>query len=301
MKFNLGDKVKIKSNGVIGIIISRGYNEYLDENDKQQSFEEYQIEADKYYQCNEDEIELCNPIIEVTKDTMNKIYDGILNIKPISDNRVKYEIDNNGNMFKLGDSIKEMKCGNCREFDKTTGICKYNNIAVCRDSGGVCEGYYPSVQEIEVEDKKNCKDCDYFVKSSLGNYCDFYGILLNIMRGCNEFQLKKHKEGIKDIKTETIENDPVNPFMEEYERIVTDTMELCKKKNKDYGSSVQDTYERFGDISYLTRITDKYNRICSLMTKENKVKDESVIDSIKDMGNYCFLWATSKSLEEKGE
>lgn len=58
MKFNLGNKVKIKSNGVVGIIIARGYNEYLDENDKQQSFEEYQIEADKYYQCNEDEIEL---------------------------------------------------------------------------------------------------------------------------------------------------------------------------------------------------------------------------------------------------
>lgn len=58
MKFNLGDQVKIKSNGVVGIIIARGYNEYLDENDKQQSFEEYQIEADKYYQCNEDEIEL---------------------------------------------------------------------------------------------------------------------------------------------------------------------------------------------------------------------------------------------------
>lgn len=58
MKFNLGEKVRIKSNGIIGIIIARGYNEYLDENDKQQSFEEYQIEADKYYQCNEDEIEL---------------------------------------------------------------------------------------------------------------------------------------------------------------------------------------------------------------------------------------------------
>lgn len=58
MKFNLGEKVRIKSNGIIGVIISRGYNEYLDENDKQQSFEEYQIEADKYYQCNEDEIEL---------------------------------------------------------------------------------------------------------------------------------------------------------------------------------------------------------------------------------------------------
>lgn len=198
MKFNLGDQVRIRSNGVIGIIIARGYNEYLDKNDKQQSFEEYQIEADKYYQCNEDEIELCNPIIEVTKDTMDKIYDGILNIKPISNNRIKYEID--------------------------------------------------------VED--------------------------------NEI-IKKEK--------------PINSFMEEYKKIVTDTMKLCERKNNDYGSSVQDTFKKFGDISYLTRIADKYNRICSLINKENEVKDESILDTIKDMGNYCFLWCASKSLDNKGD
>ena len=192
MKFNLGEKVRIKSNGIIGIIIARGYNEYLNENDKQQSFEEYQIEADKYYQCNEDEIELYNPIIE--------------------------------------------------------------------------DGKYLT------KDRIDCKMCE-----------ELMGLL-------------KPQE-VKNVKVES--NDPVNPFMKEYKKIVNEIVELCKRKNADYGSSVQDTYEKFGDISYLTRITDKYNRICSLMTKENKVKDESIIDSIKDMGNYCFLWATSKSLEEK--
>ena len=192
MKFNLGERVKIKSNGVIGIIISRGYNEYLDENDKQQSFEEYQIEADKYYQCNEDEIELYNPIIEEGKYLTKDIID-------------------------------------CKMFEELMGLLK--------------------------------------------------------------------PQEIKNVKVKG--NNPVNPFMEEYEKIVNEIVRLCKRKNADYGSSVQDTYEKFGDISYLTRITDKYNRICSLMTKENKVKDESIIDSIKDMGNYCFLWATSKSLEEK--
>lgn len=232
MKFNLGDKVRIKSNGVVGIIIARGYNEYLDENDKQQSFEEYQIEADKYYQCNEDEIEL---VMDYEKK--------LKNVKVINEGRVILGLNEEGNI------IKERKCcGNCSEFDKSTGICEYNNIAVCRDSG-ICEGYYPEIQEINLEDN----------------------------------------------------NDPVNPFMEEYKKIVTDTMNLCERKNLDYGSSVQDTYEKFGDISYLTRITDKYNRICSLMSKDNEVKDESVIDSIKDMGNYCFLWVTSKSLEEKGD
>lgn len=196
MKFNLGDKVRIRSNGVVGIIIARGYNEYLDENDKQQSFEEYQIEADKYYQCNEDGIELV---------TIGQVLQSIYDIPP----QIKINLD----------KIKE--------------------------------------------------------RTSI-----------------NEDNEKK----LKNVK---VEDDPVNSFMGEYERIVTDTMELCKKKNKDYGSSVQDTYQKFGDISYLTRITDKYNRICSLMSKDNEIKDESILDSIKDMGNYCFLWSASKSLDDR--
>lgn len=98
MKFNLGDKVRVRSNGVIGIIIARGYNEYLNENDKQQSFEEYQIEADKYYQCNEDEIELCNPIIEegeyLTKDIIDcKMFMDYEKCKCETDNQNKTQIE----------------------------------------------------------------------------------------------------------------------------------------------------------------------------------------------------------------
>lgn len=190
MKFNLGEKVRIKSNGIIGIIIARGYNEYLDENDKQQSFEEYQIEADKYYQCNEDEIELCNPIIEEGKYLTKDIID-------------------------------------CKMFEELTKLSK--------------------------------------------------------------------PQEIKNVK---VEDDPVNPFMEEYERIVNETVKLCKRKNADYGSSVQDTYEKFGDVSYLVRITDKYNRICSLLENGKvEVRDESITDTIVDLANYCFLWASSRNLQ----
>lgn len=260
MKFNLGDKVRIKSNGVVGIIIARGYNEYLDENDKQQSFEEYQIEADKYYQCNEDEIELVTigqvlqsiydipPQIKINLDkikertSINEDNEKKLkNVKVINEGRVILGLNEEGNM------IKERKCcGNCCEFDKSTGICEYNSIAVCRDFG-ICEGYYPEIQEINLEDN----------------------------------------------------NDPVNPFMEEYERIVNETVKLCKRKNTDYGSSVQDTFEKFGDISYLTRITDKYNRICSLIENgKAEIRDESTTDTIVDLANYCFLWASSRNLQD---
>ena len=70
-------------------------------------------------------------------------------------------------------------------------------------------------------------------------------------------------------------------------------------KNADYGDSVGDTYNKFGDISFLTRITDKYNRICSLMNKEADVKDESIDDTILDMANYCVLWLVEREFKKQ--
>ena len=70
-------------------------------------------------------------------------------------------------------------------------------------------------------------------------------------------------------------------------------------KNADYGDSVGDTYNKFGDISFLTRITDKYNRICSLMDKEADVKDESIDDTILDMANYCVLWLVEREFKKQ--
>lgn len=193
MKFNLGDKVRIKSNGVIGIIISRGYNEYLNENDKQQSFEEYQIEADKYYQCNEDEIELCNPIIEEGKYLTKDIID-------------------------------------CKMFEELTGLLK--------------------------------------------------------------------PQEIKNVK---VESNSINPFMKEYKKIVTDTMNLCEKKNADYGNATDKSFKQFGDISYQVRCFDKWNRINTLLKNGKAEVSESLEDSLLDLSNYLFLWVTSRRLKNEGD
>ena len=113
--------------------------------------------------------------------------------------------------------------------------------------------------------------------------------------------LQETLDEVKETLQKTLDKvkEPVeNEFMEEYKKIVTETMELCVKKNKDYGSSVQDTFEKFGDISYLVRITDKYNRICSLLQNgKAEVEDESCSDTIRDMGNYLFLWLASRNLK----
>lgn len=75
--------------------------------------------------------------------------------------------------------------------------------------------------------------------------------------------------------------------------------ELCEKlhetyakKNKDYGDSFGQTFEKLGIISAVTRISDKYNRLVSLCTKpeeERMVKDETISDTLLDMANYCIM------------
>lgn len=63
-------------------------------------------------------------------------------------------------------------------------------------------------------------------------------------------------------------------------------------KNADYGDAFGETYKKLGIISAVTRITDKVNRLQSLATKseeERMVKDESIIDSAKDLANYAIM------------
>ena len=67
--------------------------------------------------------------------------------------------------------------------------------------------------------------------------------------------------------------------------------EMYIKKNSDYGDSVGELYRRLGDISFLTRISDKYNRLMNLMTKDKPEQHfESIQDTIQDMANYCIIW-----------
>ena len=72
--------------------------------------------------------------------------------------------------------------------------------------------------------------------------------------------------------------------------------ETYEAKNHDYGNSVQNTYDLFGDISFLTRINDKINRLNTLCTKdEMKVKDESINDTILDLANYAVLFYITRN------
>ena len=79
----------------------------------------------------------------------------------------------------------------------------------------------------------------------------------------------------------------IHPFQE----ITNGLYETYCKKNRDYGNSFDQSLNKFGEIAALIRISDKYNRLCSLITnKEQEVKDESIDDTILDMANYLIMW-----------
>lgn len=65
------------------------------------------------------------------------------------------------------------------------------------------------------------------------------------------------------------------------------------KKNTDYGSSFDDSLDKFGSIAGVVRISDKYNRLVQLVQNAGKglVNDESMSDTLLDMANYAIMMA----------
>lgn len=77
------------------------------------------------------------------------------------------------------------------------------------------------------------------------------------------------------------------------------SMEITKRKNADYANN-SDAFANFRGASLvgltpaqgiLVRMTDKLTRVGNLLTKEAQVKDESILDSLKDLSNYSLILA----------
>jgi hypothetical protein len=65
---------------------------------------------------------------------------------------------------------------------------------------------------------------------------------------------------------------------------------LFKDKNVAYGDSFGVSFRKYGPISALVRLSDKWNRIESLILgAPNNVPDESILDTINDMITYLLM------------
>ena len=92
--------------------------------------------------------------------------------------------------------------------------------------------------------------------------------------------------------------------IEKHEQICNEIHEMYIKKNADYGDSVGELYAKLGDISFLTRISDKYHRLMNLMCdsdgyKRKDINYESVDDTIQDLANYCIIWLMEREMNKE--
>lgn len=245
MKFNVGDKVRIKEDLSQCKFWGSTYtNEYVGkEATVTETYDNGLIQLD----IDDGEWNWSEGVLELIKDSEKKMrrIDYVLNAK----DPIKVLVEE----FNLG-----LDCCECHYDDECDGISVNCNDGFIK--------YLEQEIEINESDLKNVE-----VKETL-------------------------QETIKESLEEKREVE--NPFMEEYEKIVMDTMELCKRKNKDYGNATDESFKQFGDVSYQVRCFDKWSRINTLLKNEKAEVSESLEDSLLDLSNYLFLWVTSRRLKE---
>lgn len=80
-----------------------------------------------------------------------------------------------------------------------------------------------------------------------------------------------------------VESDTFNSVLDEMK-------ELHAKKNKDYGDAFHKSFVEFGPTAGVVRLNDKMELVKSLVKKgKAEVKDESLLDTLKDMSCYAVM------------
>lgn len=93
-------------------------------------------------------------------------------------------------------------------------------------------------------------------------------------------------------------------YLQFHEKMCARMIEITRAKNADYSGSGNDPFANFRqighlvqtegvcEIGFLTRMSDKFSRVGSFVSKGTlMVKEESVEDTLLDLANYCILFA----------
>ena len=92
---------------------------------------------------------------------------------------------------------------------------------------------------------------------------------------------------------------PTNILLKDIEATFNECLEIARRKNNDYaGEKTIDPYKNLKgslfvgvspDRAIMVRVMDKMSRISNLLSQENAVKDESIMDTINDTINYMAI------------
>lgn len=89
-------------------------------------------------------------------------------------------------------------------------------------------------------------------------------------------------------------------YIKEFEKVLSSMLSIVIQKNKDYAWNENinafknlQLVDKLGIITteqwILTRMTDKFSRIITLLHQENNVKDEKIEDTLIDLANYSII------------
>lgn len=71
--------------------------------------------------------------------------------------------------------------------------------------------------------------------------------------------------------------------------VLGEMRELHDRKNHDYGDSFSKSYDEFGLVSAVVRMSDKMERLKTLCRKDALVAGESVRDTLVDLACYAVM------------
>jgi glutaredoxin 2 len=79
--------------------------------------------------------------------------------------------------------------------------------------------------------------------------------------------------------------------LKKFDTVTAELRDTYERKNKDYGNSFEESIDEFGPIAFVVRADDKMRRLKQLVQNEANVKDESFDDTVRDLANYCIMYA----------
>ena len=110
--------------------------------------------------------------------------------------------------------------------------------------------------KVLVEEFNLALDC---CKCPYDDECD--GTNCNCREGLRKYLEEDIEVNESNLKDAVVESITIGQTLQS----ICDIPPQIKINSDKIKETLQETFEKFGDISYLVRITDKYNRICSLL------------------------------------
>ena len=86
-----------------------------------------------------------------------------------------------------------------------------------------------------------------------------------------------------------------------FAQLATEMVQLQKRKNEDYGNAFWKSFVKFGMVAPAVRLNDKLARFERLMSREAKVNDESIKDTLIDLAAYALMTVEAIELQETGD